>query len=426
MSTTAQDLALTGIQSIGGCRLHDYDYTIDVVQIPRILALPSGIITNLRDARLTTEYSGVTWYDYRLELNFIPKTGFFVPPKVLFASSDSSVATVDASGFVTMQLPGQATIRARGGFIDRSFKFDFVEDSGGAEIFKNPAFLPGTLGEHCENEILGRVTADLDLNFNGTLLTDPNAFENWVWNPDCWASSLDFTALSVWNSVGGRRRAGTLISDDVIVTANHYPLTVGARVYFLNAANQYFVYTVTDIRRVSGSDMQLCKLNKPVDASISRVKCFGAEDGAWRDKIWRLSTLGISIADNKEAYISRLKYFSLVSPVVVRREYFSSQTEDVPGRIGGYAFTTERGFHVPEILDTGNAHADTYGALINLGDSGHPNFLVINGQLALLGCHHSVSGGPSFSSDISLIRDAIHSFGGRQFTFIDLSSFPNV
>jgi len=52
-------------------------------------------------------------------------------------------------------------------------------------------------------------------------------------DPNCWAADVDLSAFSVWNSLDGPRRAGTLITSDCVLLAAHFPLGPGTRIRFV-------------------------------------------------------------------------------------------------------------------------------------------------------------------------------------------------
>lgn len=54
-------------------------------------------------------------------------------------------------------------------------------------------------------------------------------------NDDCWASSVDLSCCSPWNSYGGNTMAGTLISPRHIIFAAHYPIANGATLRFVTS-----------------------------------------------------------------------------------------------------------------------------------------------------------------------------------------------
>jgi hypothetical protein len=79
------------------------------------------------------------------------------------------------------------------------------------------------------NGIDSRLVVGKQLNVFASVDHDKRKYEI---NPQCWGSDLDLSPFSVWNSVEGNRRAGTLIASDAILLAAHYPLDVGATVAF--------------------------------------------------------------------------------------------------------------------------------------------------------------------------------------------------
>jgi len=67
----------------------------------------------------------------------------------------------------------------------------------------------------------------------GVFVTQDHERKRYVRDPNCWAGDIDLSAFSVFNSLEGARRAGTLIASDAILLAAHYPLDVGTTVRFV-------------------------------------------------------------------------------------------------------------------------------------------------------------------------------------------------
>src|SRR5690606_5135644 len=102
-------------------------------------------------------------------------------------------------------------------------------------------------------------------------------------NPDCiltCALSPSLTAISPWNSYGGRFRAGTAITPDIFAFAAHYPIPVGATIRFITADNTVIEREVVDTDNEFPSaagvywDVAIGKLDEDLPESIVPMKLF--------------------------------------------------------------------------------------------------------------------------------------------------------
>ena len=64
--------------------------------------------------------------------------------------------------------------------------------------------------------------------------TKDHNHQHYVRNPECWASDLDLTCISPWNSQLRNRKAGTLISPRHAVWARHYNIRVNSTLRFVS------------------------------------------------------------------------------------------------------------------------------------------------------------------------------------------------
>ena len=103
-----------------------------------------------------------------------------------------------------------------------------------------------SLSTHCSQQIDGLLDEFMSMEVNGKIFTSQDhASSTYVRNPDLWCSDLDITCASPWNSSGGHKRAGTLVTPRHVIGAAHYEYSVGAVVRFVEKDGTVHDRTVT-------------------------------------------------------------------------------------------------------------------------------------------------------------------------------------
>jgi hypothetical protein len=220
------------------------------------------------------------------------------------------------------------------------------------------------------------------------------------WNTRCWAADLAWhlTALSVWNSQDGPRRAGVLVSPRHLLFAAHFPIAAGSTVRFLAADGTVVQRTVTAVKvhpefKPNYPDVAIGVLDANVPPSISFVKVLPDD---WRRKIPSPGGL----------------------PVLSLDQWDRAGVRDV-AVIGEQSIV----YREPQ----SPARAAFYHPLI-VGDSGKPAFWIIGNELVLLNVW--TGGGAGSGTWLVPQKVAINAMmkelgGGYQLTDIDLSGFPS-
>jgi hypothetical protein len=255
---------------------------------------------------------------------------------------------------------------------------------------------------------------------------------NYVRNSDCWASDLDLTCISPWNSTGGSTRAGTLISPRHILFAGHYQINNNATIRFVDNNNN--VVTRTMINKLTHPnyglmpifglpirDLTIGLLDSDVPETISFAKILPSNwfnylpnipitdcvSGGFSpsDNIYKIACLATD--QEKKALVSDLQWMSM-------------KDKDVFGDSCGFGTVV---FNKP----TDEQRLAFYEDFI-VGDSGSPAFLIINGELVVLTV--ATSSGAGQSTTICLHTNILNNMmnnlgGGYQLTEIDLSGFTD-
>jgi hypothetical protein len=186
-----------------------------------------------------------------------------------------------------------------------------------------------------------------------------------VRNTNCWASDLDLTCLSPWNSKGGSLRAGTLITPRHCILAAHFQIQKGDSIRFVTKDNvtvrrKVIAHLINNVNNSSTGgantympDMEIITLDSDVPSTLTPCQFLPAN---WKNYIsnngYRIPVL---YTDQEEKalvadidYIDYTKLFRTLPPTKTTRWNLNE------GVISG--------------------------------DSGNPMFLVLNGKLVLVGC----------------------------------------
>ena len=187
-----------------------------------------------------------------------------------------------------------------------------------------------------------------------------------VYTPDNWSAKFDFSGVGWDSSV-----AGTLITDQHIVFANHYRRGVNKPIIFHAKdgtrieRNVIAVKSLGDYQANSSIDSRIfdvavAKLDRPVPANIKVYSMFDSRDLSNNKADTQLDGAPFVYTDKKrKSYVESIK--ALYKYV-------------------GY------GNNIGSFIIEGWSH-DDYNLMHHNptgGDSGHPSFLVIKGELALL------------------------------------------
>lgn len=189
---------------------------------------------------------------------------------------------------------------------------------------------------------------------------------NFVLNADFWAHNVDTSCASMWNDAttdywGGScfqwNKAGTAISKRHIITAWHYPMPIGATVWFMGNDGKSYSRGITGIRSVGG-DICIQSLDSDLPDAVVPVKILPLDYASY---IRNAKRLPVVTFDQEEKLI--------VADSAALRDY-SSRSE---------ASAALRPYDA--------ARLSFFETVVN-GDSGNPRFLVMGNQLILLSVMH--------------------------------------
>ena len=258
------------------------------------------------------------------------------------------------------------------------------------------------LFDHMSEQIDDRIEGVTVSNATKAIFsTRGNLTSPWVRSSTAWTnngSSIDWTGMSPWNSRGGYTRAGTLITPRHIALANHYSLSVGDTVLFVDDDNNTETRTVSSVRRVLTTDIQIAKLNSDLPSSFTHYPILDNE------------TFEKYLSDGYNMNDSTLPsvMFDQQDHAIVKN---TRKSELISGSFLGHSTSTE-------------VTRATFNENLIGGDSGNPGFVLIGGKPVLLLTHLSSVAGPSYPFHKDDIQNSIDSMGGSyQLSDIDLECF---
>lgn len=218
--------------------------------------------------------------------------------------------------------------------------------------------------------------------------TQNHELKNYIRNEKCWAFDLDLTSISPWNSAGGQRLAGTLVSPRHIIFATHYQIPIGATIRFVTKDNVVIERKMTNkITPPYASnyfpDISVGILDIDVPSSINFAKVLPDD---WDKSLDNVNVPALVLDQEEKALISEVMYMKY---------------NVVFGRPSG------------KRMD--------FNETIIPGDSGNPSFLIINNQLVLLTIWTFPNSGTSVTAYKKEINQMMKLLGGNyELSEIDL------
>jgi hypothetical protein len=258
-----------------------------------------------------------------------------------------------------------------------------------------------------------------------------HAAGTYVRNPSFWLSDADFTCFSPWNSREGQNRAGTLISPQFLICAEHYRLEVGDTVRFVGPAGQVVNRTVVASSIAGAFDVFVVKLNEPIVEHITPCKVLpkGIISSGIKKYAYRyLPTADLSALNAaSDLFLSYLE--RPLAPAITTNQDKKAGlalTQGLSYNWIGAGLSPGLDMNKPGRLYRQSLDIQP---LIRSGCSGSPVFLLINGQLCFVGERYYLNKtGDCFAGElcydgVQAAMNAMGSVGNDQLTPADLSQF---
>lgn len=393
--------------------------------IPRTRIISSGVAASIsfNDANLVNISGSTTITDYITVVNQL--TTEFYNTNIISLNSGIILGTEDsiASGVAS----GQTTLIARhnNNIFDTASVTIEAKVGDVSSVFQS--YKNDTLAKYVSDSIDSRILNKNPENSKPVFSTKNDVSINYIRNTGCWASDLDLTCVSVWNSSLGSQGGGTLISPRHIIFAAHFQINNGSILRFVNNNNE--VISRTLINKITHPnynspivffpDITIGVLDSDVPTSIGFAKILPLNWSNYlptltieNDTIFGGFTIPCLFFDQeKKALISDLR--SLILP-----SGFTLPASNIPWpQDGRFTNTLWKQPSNTRLL---------FFETIVTGDSGSPAFLIINNQLVLVTVW--TFGGAGGGTSILYFKDNINEImtslgGGYSLTEIDLSGF---
>ncbi len=297
-------------------------------------------------------------------------------------SSDNSPAAnrINLSGSLVAQderiddLEGNINDLTTGG-VDTIYYKDESNEWQAAEIGDGLQFSGGTLrvNAHPSDEVDDRIDG-LTANDSTKLIysTQDHATPSYVRSATCWGADIDMTCISPWNSGNSAFWAGTAITPRHIAMANHAYVATNSTIRFITSTGSVVTRTVTNSTRVGSTDIRIGLLDSDLPSSITPAKLLPDDYARW----WTAAGTAIAFTDQEEKLMVA-DITSLSSTLLTIEE-----PDDA----------TRQSFYETPVSN----------------DSGNPLFIIVNGDVVLIGCFTSTStagfiGGDNLASVLSTI-----------------------
>ena len=178
-------------------------------------------------------------------------------------------------------------------------------------------------------------------------------------------------------------RWGTLISPNVVISANHFAAVGNISFYPSNDPNSIAVTRqITNSQRIGNSDIYLSRLSSPVDSSIQFYN-YATEpiSGPPQQPMTNIQFVDAGIYQDMNGYVVGRSPANqpIIQDQAIGRNIISAYAEDIDFLDG----VTDTLVLLREQPTDGDYVQ--YEALVQSGDSGAPFFVDINGSLRLLG-----------------------------------------
>lgn len=392
-------------------------FAVTLSQVPRYSSQPSETNATVQDRAVVRKAPASGVYD--LAVSVAPAVSAIELPYET-TSDDAAILSDESAGLLshagngvvmlsTTSAAGEA-VRTRvtsSGFSAETIDefSEWSDDTAGDEFTESAeSRLPATP----ETPVYGSGFVNGVLNM--LLSPGPYATSGWTRNPAFWLAAIDWSCLSIRNSLG-HARGGVLVSPRYAVCAAHFGFSAGQSLTFLTADNVPRVRTVdgvTNFPVFTSYDTCLVRLDAPLtyaNDGIAFCKVFPIDyadylPGATRSGFPNASQRGIPVLPvNQDKLMGAGRSF-LPNP-------------------------SDRGFTV----SGGDLSGSFYGMSLGIRhlDSGHPTFALSGTEPVLVGTWTNVGSGSNFTGNAGFQQaiNAVMANDSESLTTVDLSEFPD-
>ena len=245
-----------------------------------------------------------------------------------YSSLDPAIATVDAGGKVSRVANGTARIVARTARAAKVLSVPVSRATGQSTQTFN-SFVAGSLAKHCSDAIDSRLAGKTPSTGTKRMFSSINwSTLTFVRNPSCALAGIDVSCLSPGNPYNALQGC-TLVSEDLVAYAAHFPIPNGTTIYFVGMDNTVVSRTLLDSQTLSiggnPSDFRLGRLSTPITSGITPAKVLPAN--------WKSYLPSINFDGNVSGQVAPtvpVLYFDRESKALVREFWKNIATAGGP------------------------------------------------------------------------------------------------
>lgn len=393
--------ALEGL-TVGGLNAQALDVG-NPTAVSRVLTQASSSVVTTQDVTVTRSVGATTVTDY--VWNWTPNSHNLIPADVSRSSSNAAVLAPHATDPYRWTWMSNGTCTLRLVTASASYTADVTTSTAtGATVDTYLSTTAGSMRAGVESTIDSLLTGKTASVALPIFSAQNHTAGVYVRNVNCWASGVDLTPISPWNSSGGAYNAGILISPRHVLFATHYLPATGCTMRFVKADNTVVTRTLTALQSLTTTadyypDLTVGVLDSDVPAGIGFARVLPDN---WASYLPTLATRPLpTVGTDQEEKLLVRELSTLTNPPGARAVYA------VPADAQRRAF---------------------YEDVVS-GDSGNPSCLIVGNQLVLLNLW--TFGGAGQGTSVQAFRTALQaamtSLGGGYTTLtnIDLSSFTS-
>ena len=387
-----------GAGSIAPIPLEDTQFTV-LVNYGTIDTEDSSSEANEDDMVIDQIVDGETSMEARILVSF--PLGIEPRYQLDVASDDAEVISNNRISNTTQaSIETTALVRARG--VCRGLPISLsVNPSFDYNQFNR--YAPGSLGLHITEQIdalAAVVGKSVNIYSTATAPTGP-----YVRNSNVWTKSSDLAGIMANRSSGSTHVGSVVVAPDIVTGSIHAMFGVGSTMRFVDSENVVHTRTLAE-SAAFGTDIVLWRLNEALPETVKRYKVLPS---AWLDYLPSMPNR------YGEGTGCILPIISVKRTRIVTRDW------------DGLLLDPENEFYRSCIhREPTNADRLQYSLATQLGDSGYPMFIIINGEPIWIGNHWGFASGAFISDLITEANAAIDSLGSEStLQTVDLSGFTN-
>ncbi|MBD2628479.1 hypothetical protein [Trichormus variabilis] len=281
-----------------------------------------------------------------------------------------------------------------------------IKQEPSTDIFND--YVSGSLSKHCSDAVDSRVIGKSNTTAWNLYATQSHTSSTYLRNTNFWCADLvnKLTCISPWNSQSGAALGITLITPRHFIACGHGGnYATGTTVRFVASDNTVVARTVIASKihpqySIDSADITICCLSSELPSDIVPCKLLPSNINSYLPNLSALYLIPSLCLDAQEKGLI-LDLYTLSTQALFR-------------------FSTKRNNFTETIIG---------------GDSGNPQFLIINNQLVLIGVWSTSAGSTAQSTNLSQQLSAINQLildvdalagisTGYQVSTVDLSEFP--